>query len=120
MKNTEQLPIYLKIYQLAKFLYKVVENFPKQYKYTLGEDILKNVWKCLDAVVEANFLPNNKKYPKILALSLNFDKLKTRIRMAQEIKAMSAGQFSHIQVQYAKEIGEMVGGWTNWGKSQTI
>jgi hypothetical protein len=120
MRNSEELPIYLKIYQFIKFLYGMIENFPKQYKYTLGEDILRIAWECLDAAIDANSLPNDKKYFKILALSANFDKLKTRMRMAQEIKIMSCGQFSHINTCYTKEIGEMVGGWLNWAKSQKI
>jgi hypothetical protein len=117
MYSSEQLPIYLKIYQFIKFLYGVVRNFPKQYKYTLGEDILKIAWECLDEALEANSLPNDKKHPKIQALSVSLDKLKTRMRMAQEIKAMSSGQFAHINAFYTKEIGEMVGGWLTWAKS---
>ena len=64
--------------------------------------------------VEANSLPNEKKYQKIKELSVEFDKLKIRLRMAQEINLISAGQFAHIQTNYAKETGEMIGGWLNW------
>ena len=71
-------------------------------------------WRCLDLVLEANSMPNEKKYTKIKELSVNFDKLKIRIRMAQELNLISAGQFAHIQTYYAKEAGEMVGGWLAW------
>lgn len=114
MLNSQHLPIYLKIYQLIKFFYEMIRNFPKHYKYTLGESILELAWNCLDMVLEANSLPNEKKYQKIKELSVAFDKLKIRIRMAQELNLISAGQFAHVQTYYAKEIGEMVGGWLNW------
>ncbi len=120
MYNLEHLPIYLKIYRFIKFLYEVVKNFPKQYKYTLGEDILKIAWECLDEAIEANSLPNDKKFLKIQALSVSFDKLKIRMRMAHEIEAISLGQFSHMNVFYTKEIGEMVGGWLAWAKSYKL
>ena len=71
-------------------------------------------WNCLDLALEANSLPNEKKYQKIKMLSIEFDKLKIRIRMAQELNLISPGQFTHIQTYYAKETGEMIGGWLNW------
>jgi len=62
MSDYQHLPLYLKTYQFVKFLYIMVKSFPKEYKYTLGEDILKLAWVCLDTVLEANLLPNEKKY----------------------------------------------------------
>lgn len=114
MLNSEQLPLYLKINQLIKFLYAGVRNFPKQYKYTLGKNILNLSWQCLDLVLEANAIPGKEKQEKILELSVSFDKLKIRLRMAQELNLISPGQFVHIQTYYAKEIGAMVGGWQKW------
>ena len=114
MPNSQHLPLYLKIYQLLKFLYERVRNFPKQHKYTLGGNILDLSWHCLDLVLEANSLPNEKKHQKILELSVAFDKLKIRLRMAQELDLISKKQFVHIQTYYIKEIGEMVGGWLKW------
>ena len=117
MTESQQLPIYLKFYQFIKFLYGMVGNFPKQYKYTIGESILSLTWNCLDMVLDANSLPNEKKYQKIRELSITFDQLKIRIRMAQELNLISEGQFAHIQTYYAKEAGEMIGGWLNWSKN---
>ncbi|KPJ55729.1 hypothetical protein AMJ49_06495 [Parcubacteria bacterium DG_74_2] len=114
MVQSQHLPLYLKFYQLIKFSYETVRNFPKQYKYTLGGNILGLSWKCLDLVLEANALPNDQKHRKILELSTVFDKLKIRLRMAQEINLISEKQFSHIQTNYLKEIGEMIGGWLKW------
>lgn len=114
MSNYKHLPLYLKIYQLVKFLYEMVRNFPKQYKYSLGQNILDLTWQCLDLVLEVNILPNEKKYQKILKLSIDFDKLKIRLRMAQELSLISKKQFVHLQSNYMREIGEMIGGWLKW------
>lgn len=114
MPDYQHLLLYLKIYQFIKFLYERVRNFPKQFKYTLGENILNLSWRCLDLVLEANALPNEEKYPKILELSITFDKLKVRLRMSQELNLISKRQFVHIQTYNIKEIGEMIGGWLKW------
>jgi hypothetical protein len=116
MAQSENLPLYLKFYQLIKYLYEGVRNFPKQYKYTLGENILDLGWKCLDLILETNALPNKEKYSKILELSVTFDNLKVRLRMTQEINLISKKQFVHIQTRYVKEIGEMIGGWLKWSQ----
>lgn len=114
MSNSQHLPLYLKIYQLIKFLYGRIRNFPKQYKYTLGENILNLSWQCLDLVLEVNALPDKEKQPKISDLSVTFDQLKIRLRMAQELNLISKRQFAHIQTNYIKEIGGMIGGWLKW------
>lgn len=114
MAKNQKLPLYLKLYQFLKFLYKTTRSFPKQYKYTLGQNILDLTWRCLDLVLEANALPHEEKCSKILKLSLAFDQLKIRLRMAQEMDLISKRQFSHIQTNYVKEIGEMIGGWLRW------
>lgn len=116
MSDYQYLPLYLKFYQFIKFLYGMIKNFPKEYKYSLGKDILDISWKCLDLVLEINSLSNLKKYPKVLELSINFDKLKVRLRMVQELNLISEKQFAHICIFYIKEIGEMIGGWLKWAR----
>jgi len=114
ISKNQKLPLYLQLYQFLKFLYKMTRNFPKQYKYTLGQNVLDLTWRCIDSVLEANVSSNSEKYQKILRLSVAFDQLKIRLRMAQEINLISKKQFSHIQTYYIREIGEMVGGWLRW------
>jgi hypothetical protein len=114
MADYQHLPIYIKIYQLVKFLNETVRNFPKHYKYAIRENILGLSWGCLDLVLETNALSNEKKHQKISELSVVFDKLKVRLKMAQELNLISEKQFAHIQIYYIKEAGEMIGGWLSW------
>ena len=115
MKNEKtEAPIYLKLYMLIKELDKMIRDFPKHQKYTLGNQTLELAWNCIDLVIEANNLPTWQKKQKIYELSDCFDKLKVRIRMAQELNLISVGQFSHIQCEYIGEIGNMIGGWMRW------
>ena len=106
--------LYFKFYQLLKFLYRAVRNFEKQYKYSLGGEILNLTWGCLDLIIEINVLPNKEKLSRIKELGICFDKLKIRLRIAQELKQISEDQFSHLQSEYIKETGKMIGGWINW------
>lgn len=73
-------------------------------------------WRCLDLLIEANSFSGKEKHSKILALSVAFDCLKVRLRIAQETELISRKQYVHIQSGYVREIGEMVGGWIKWSK----
>ncbi len=111
---SKQPALYLKFYQLIKLLYASKKNFPKEYKYTIGEDMTTLAWQCLDLFLETNSLPNSEKKSKIRELSVAFDKLKMRLRMGQELQLVSEKQFAHIQTNYVSEIGNMIGGWLRW------
>lgn len=114
MVEKSNLLIYHKLYQLVKELYKMVHNMEKEYKYSLGRDVLSICWVCLDLFLEANGSPNCEKHNKINVLILAFDKLKIRLRMCQELGLISIGQYSHVQERYIAEIGKMIGGWSKW------
>jgi hypothetical protein len=111
MSQPQNIPIYLKLYQLIKFLYERKRNFPKEHKYGIGEDIMKLAWQSLDFFVEAYICDNDEKFSKIKKLSEVFDKLKLRLRMSQEINLLSEKQFAHLQTNYLWETGNMIGGW---------
>ncbi len=114
--KTKKLPLYHKMYAMTKYNYKMVKNFPKEYKYTLGSDIL-NLSLCgLDLIIEANSMPNERKSEKIKELKIIFDKLKIRIRIASEVGVISAKQFAHIQENFLINVGEMASGWYRWAE----
>jgi hypothetical protein len=114
MAQNQHLLLYFKFYQLTKYLYERVRNFPKQYKYSLGQNILDLSWSCLDLLVAANAFSREEKHLKVVSLSIAFDCLKVRLRMAQETGALSVKQYVHLQSFYLKEVGEMIGGWLKW------
>ena len=102
--------LYYKLYSLLRFLYDAVDNFERQYKYSLGKETLDLTWKCLDLTLEA-CADKKKREEKLKNLSSVFDKLKVRIRMCQEVGQLSEGQISHIHTYYLMETGKMIGGW---------
>ena len=115
MSKPSDLPLYLALYKLLVYLYVLVANFPKSYKFTLGEDILKLCWETLDGVVLANSLPNDKK-PKVIRMaSVSFDRLKIRLRLAQEIRLISTKKYAYL-MERNEEIGKMLAGWLGWAK----
>lgn len=94
----------------------MVSNFPKSYKYTLGQNIIDHSWEVIDGVIEANSLSNKLKEPVIRSASASFDKLKLRLRMAHELKLINHKKFSFL-IGREEEIGKMLSGWLKWAKN---
>jgi hypothetical protein len=113
-KNLDK-PIYLAIFKLIKYLYLVIRNYPKEYKYTLGEDTLKLAWATLDCVMEVNSVSNREKEKSITEAITIFNRLKFRLRLASENKLLSHKSYAHILKQ-RKEIDKMLFGWLKWSE----
>ncbi len=115
MSNPDNMPLYIKTYKLLKYLYFRVKNFKKEYKYTLGNDILAQAWDVLDNIVRANAQPNCEKFQLLKEASISFDKLKMRLRMAHELGLISHKQYAFI-INQTTEIGKMLNGWYLWSE----
>ena len=87
---------------------------PREYKYDIGQEAIGLGWECLDKVIEAEFAKGESKLKILENLSLSFDRLKLRLRMASEIGALSDGCYAHMQECHMNNIGKMIGGWKKW------
>lgn len=115
MTKPSDLPLYLSVYKLLKYLYGLVSQFPKSHKHTLGESVLSYAWEVLDLIIEANNKENTEKHAIIKNASSSFDKLKTRLRLAHELKLISTRKYAHL-IEQNEEIGRMLTGWMKWSK----
>lgn len=118
MSNQNDLPLYVTMYKLLKHLYLLLKRFKKEYKYTLGQSIIECAWEILDEIVMANTLPNAQKAESIRQASASFDKLKSRLRMAHELKLIAHKPYTYIISQNEK-IAKMLNGWFKWSETQT-
>ena len=109
------LPIYIKTYEFIKFVYRVVQQFRKEYKYTLGTELQQIIWQILDEIIQTNSLPDSEKRKGIEKISQLFDKFKIRFRFAFEIGLLTDKKFGIAQKEM-EEIGKMIDGWQKWAK----
>jgi hypothetical protein len=107
--------VYLALYKLIKYLYSSIRNFPKEYKYSLGQEILTLAWKTLDFVMIANTLENRDKHRYIIKAITTFSCLKFRLRLSCDLKILSHKKYSYI-IKQTSEINKMLNGWLAWSK----
>lgn len=108
----QNMPLYLKLIGLLKIEYEVVHNLPKEYKFSLGEDIIKKTWEIIDLFIKVQMqvAQHENKIEIINDIIYIFENLKLRIRFLSELKLISStksGQF----VESIVEIGKMLGSW---------
>jgi hypothetical protein len=113
MAQYSHLSIYIKTYEFIKYVYRIIQQFRKEYKHTLGAEIQQILWQILDEIIKTNSLPDNQKKDGIQKISYLFDKFKIRFRFAFEIGLMTNKKFGIAQ-QQIEEIGRMIGGWFRW------
>ncbi len=105
----QNMPLYLQLLDLLKTEYSYVHNLDKEYKYSLGEDIIKITWHLIDLFIEAQTNYQDKKLI-VLEIAQQFDCLKLRIRFLTELKQISLQQTTFVNGQLVN-IGKMIGSW---------
>jgi hypothetical protein len=108
----QNLPLYHNLIRLLNKLYKIVHQTPKEYKFTLGQEVIRLNWKLIDLFILAQSQSNNKTIKKetVSQLSLTFNRFKIRLRFLVELKLISLGRAAEIHKQ-TEEIGKMIGSW---------
>lgn len=53
-----QLPVYKDTYQLIMMVYEVTRQFPREYKYSLGQDMKRDAMKKYSIFADSRFFVN--------------------------------------------------------------
>lgn len=103
------LPVYRDTFILIRIVYDYTQNFPRDYKYTLGQDMKHDSMKLIRSIYKANRTHGDKtKY--LEDFMDNFEMLKLQIRLATELKLLSLKQQSQLHT-LMESIGRQITGW---------
>lgn len=111
------IPIVLKLYELYKAMHIIIRDFPKFERYSLGENIEKNILDAIRFAISAN---NETKYNKekyLIGLGSQIELLKILLRLAFDLEFFKK-ETDYIKCQsILQEIGKMSSGWTKYIRS---
>ena len=88
MARYEHLPIYKKAMDLAIYLEKIVRNFSRYHKYTLGSELRQMSREVVGAIIAAN--SKVEKLPHLVDLREKLEGLQVLLRIAKEIRAFAS------------------------------
>ena len=112
--TTTQLLVFRKMYDLNLILIRLVNNFPKQYKYNVGDELIKTSLRLFKHLFAANREYDNKiKRVEHLDNFLDdYDLLKVLIRLANEERMFSIKDAANLAL-LTENITKQINGWRN-------
>ena len=104
------LPVYRDTYKLILKIFEITKDFPKEYKYTLGQDMKRDALQLVRSIYRANKSAQKK---ELLENFLDeFELLKLEIRLCVDMKIVSFKKQAELTV-LMDSIGKQVTGWRN-------
>ena len=104
------LPVYRDTYQLLLRIFECTRNFPKEYKYTLGQDMKRDALQLVRSIYRAN--KSTDKKASLDTFLDEFELLKLEIRLCTDMKVLSFKKQAELSV-LMDSIGKQITGWRN-------
>ena len=104
------LPVYRDTYKLVLTVFELTKDFPKDYKYTLGQDMKRDALQLVRSIYRANKATQKKEY--LESFLDEFELLKLEIRLCVDMKIVSFKKQAELTA-LMDSIGKQVTGWRN-------
>jgi len=107
------LPVYKDTFDLIQLIYNYTQKFPRDYKYTLGQDMKHDAMQLTRSIYRANRAQDKvKRADHLLDFLEDFELLKLEVRLCAELKLLSIAQQAHLH-RKMDTIGKQITGWRN-------
>ncbi len=104
------LPVYRDTYQLVLRIFEVTKDFPRDYKYTLGQDMKRDALQLVRSIYRAN-RARDKVEPLEQFLD-QFELLKLEVRLCVDMRLLSLRRQAEL-AELMERIGKQITGWRN-------
>lgn len=104
------LPVYHDCYAVVLKLFQYTKEFPREYKYTLGQDIKHDGIALVRSIYRANKAGDKRSYLETFLDDLEL--LRFEIRLATDLRLLTIRQQSEV-AEYMDRVGKQITGWRN-------
>ncbi|MEI7961858.1 MAG: four helix bundle protein [archaeon] len=111
MARYEHLPVYRKAFDLCIYFEKLVRNFSKYDKYTLGSDLRNKSRAIACQIMRANSVPDKKN--ELVELVALIEELKLVIRLCKEAGAFKKFSSYEYSSGLIVDLGKQSQAWLN-------
>ncbi len=105
-----ELPVYRDTYQLTLKVFEYTREFARDYKFTLGEDMRRDVLKLTSSIYRAN--KSTSKAEHLDGFLDEFELLKLKIRLCVDMKLLPMRKQALLS-GLLESIKKQVIGWRN-------
>ena len=106
------LKVFKDVYQLILKIFEYTQGFPREYKYTLGQDMKRDAIALVRSIYRANKAKNKTEY--LEAFLDDFEIIKLETRLCTDMKILSIKKQAELSA-LMDSIGKQVTGWRNAG-----
>ncbi len=106
----QDLPVFVDVYRLTLKIFTVTGDFPREYKFTLGQDMKRDALVLLRSIYRINKARDKVEY--LEGFLDDFELLKLEIRLSADLKILSLRKQAHF-AELTDTIGRQITGWRN-------
>jgi len=111
------LPVFADVYSLTKLVFVCTQDFPREHKYTLGQDMKRDCLLLLRTIYRAN---KSRDRQAVLDEFLdNFELLKLEVRLSADLKLLSLKKQAEL-ARLTDSVGRQITGWRNASSNASI
>jgi hypothetical protein len=120
MATYDNLPVYKQTYDLLLQLFRVCQNMERDYKFTLGENLKKEVITLIINVYRANCRENKEKLSLLQSGRENVEVVRLLLRLLQDLKQIGLKEFVSAN-EKLESVSKQMAAWANSiSKSPTV
>ena len=108
------LPVFRDVYQLILKIFECTKDFPREYKYTLGQDLKKDGMSLVRSIYRANKSKDKVQYLEVFMD--DFELVKLELRICADMKMLSIKKHAELSL-LMDTIGKQI---TAWRKAQAV
>lgn len=108
MAQYDHLPIYKATYALLLELMQITKDFPRDYKYSLGEKIQTGIIDLLVDIYKTNSARDKREY--IIDMMAKIQHINLYLRISYDLKLIPQQRFAVI-VEQSGSIARQAQGW---------
>ena len=108
MANYDNLPVYKAAYDLLIYVFKVGHNMERDYRYTLGEAVKKDISEVLILIYRANSATEKSEF--ITEAREGIVVVKLHLRLLCDLKQISVKAYAHASL-LAESVSKQLAAW---------
>jgi len=107
------LPVYKQSYDLLLDIFKLTKDFSREYKYTIGEELKKEIVAMVINIYRANGTSYRVKY--ISAAKENMEVIRLLVRLVRDLQQIKISRIAKISSKI-EELSKQLTAWGNYSK----
>lgn len=105
----KESPIFTRLHDLLLWLLRATRKFPRDYRFTVAEQINRQGFALQDALIAAS-LDRKRQSDYLLQADIALTSLRKTVLLCHELQLWDAGQYRHVS-ELLQEVGRLLGSW---------